>query len=520
MQRTQARALHMRLCASAPVCRSRCPCCCAQARGLGYASAAVQAQLAAAPLMQRLELASVKVLRARGTLAPRIDVASGAGGTCHGVLGFRDLPHAVALHILSFVPADARARAALVCRALRIIVADPRLWTVLDLSPDSGVVQPVTDATLRGAAALARGGLTALCLDDCYQLSHEARLEVVRANADSLRKLSCVTVSVAAYGRSSADVQELAGAAPQLVAFKVGVKASVAESTRVLRNEAPFGVLQLRELCIHGTNINQGQAPLDEAELLAFCSAVSAHESLEVLEVNFTPLRTPAVMDALFAAALACKLLVLQISACELSSASVPALARLIRGGVIESLQIDNSEDPLFDEAPAVQLADALAASRTLMHLKLESILLWDNAPAAAVVMRALTGHPTLQEVDLCWNNPPVQFAAGAALGALVAANAPALTSLAVAFSALGDVGLSGLCYALPRNTHLRELMLNQTGMSAAFAGHTLLPAVQANTSLRMVAASGAWEVELQGEVPPELLEVEALVAARNNGDA
>ena len=134
--------------------------------------------------------------------------------------------------------------------------------------------------------------------------------------------------------------------------------------------------------------------------------------------------------------------------------------------------------------------------------------------------MRALKGHPSLQELDLTWNEPQAQFAAGAALGALVAANAPALTSLVVSCSELGDVGLGGLCYALPRNTHLRDLMLNQTGMSAAFSGHTLLPAVQANTSLRMVAASGAWNVALHGGAPPELLEVEALVAARNNGDA
>ena len=39
---------------------------------------------------------------------------------------------------------------------------DPQLWTVLDMSRASGVAHPVSDATLRGAAARARGQLTML----------------------------------------------------------------------------------------------------------------------------------------------------------------------------------------------------------------------------------------------------------------------------------------------------------------------------------------------------------------------
>ena len=273
------------------------PRCCAQARDLGYASAAVLAQLEAAPLLRRLDLASDKVISVRGTLAPRIDVASGAGSTRHGALGFADLPHAVTLHIFSCVPADARARAALVCRAWHVTVSDPQLWTVLDMSRmayrNGFRWQPVSDAMLRGAAALARGGLTALCLDECNLLTNEARLEVVRANAGSLRELSCVAV----VAISGAHVLELMGAAPQLVAFKVEMEnSSVAEATRMLRYEAPFGVLQLRRLCAQGPDINEEEALLEEAEVLAFCSAVSAHAFLQELEIKETPLSTPAVI--------------------------------------------------------------------------------------------------------------------------------------------------------------------------------------------------------------------------------
>ena len=420
-------------------------------------------------------------------------------------------------HILSYVPADARARAALVCRAWRGTVADPLPWTVLDLSPASGVAQPVSDATLRGAAALARGGLTVLCLDDCGALTQEARLEVVTENAGSLRELSCVSV----VDISGANVLELAGAVPQLAAFKVDMDdVSVADATRMLRNEAPFGALQLRRLCAQGPDNDDGDAPLDEADVLAFCSALSAHTSLMELVVEFVPLRTAAVMDALSAAAVACKLLDLELDGCHLSSPLVPALARLIGGGVLKSLSIRNNWDRLLDEAVAAELANAVATSRTLTRLKLHGVQFWDEAAAAAAVMCALTGHPRMQEVDLCLNNTVRQFEAGAALGALVAANTPALTALSLSHSTLGDAGLSLLFHLLPHNRHLRELHVRSTGMSREFAGHTLLPSVRANTSLRKLeVGTFGWGVGPGAQAPPEIREAEALVEARNNGD-
>ena len=116
---------------------------------LGFASAAAARLLESTPLLRRLELASDTVLSARstlasarGALAPRAGAASEAGSGHDGILGFAHLPHAVVRHILSYVPADARARAAIVCRAWRDTVADTSLWTVLDLSPASGVCHP------------------------------------------------------------------------------------------------------------------------------------------------------------------------------------------------------------------------------------------------------------------------------------------------------------------------------------------------------------------------------------------
>jgi hypothetical protein len=74
---------------------------------------------------------------------------------------------------------------------------------------------------------------------------------------------------------------------------------------------------------------------------------------------------------------------------------------------------------------------------------------------------------------------------AGAALCALVAANAPALHELDVSFCLLGDAGLRPLFDALPANTHLRTLDCRANKLSNVFVRDSLLPAVRANSSLR-----------------------------------
>jgi hypothetical protein len=81
--------------------------------------------------------------------------------------------------------------------------------------------------------------------------------------------------------------------------------------------------------------------------------------------------------------------------------------------------------------------------------------------------------------------------AAGASLGALVAANAPTLHELALAGWSLGDAGMRPLVLALPHNTHLRTLDMSSNDISAAFARDVLLPAVRSNTSLRSLFIGG-----------------------------
>jgi hypothetical protein len=135
-------------------------------------------------------------------------------------------------------------------------------------------------------------------------------------------------------------------------------------------------------------------------------------------------------------------------------------------------------------------------------------------------LLDALTAHASLRVLILSSNpvNAAHQADMGAALGALVAANAPALHTLNVSCGSLGDVGLRPLCDALPQNTHLRELAIFSNSITEVLARDVLLPAVRANTSLRKLDA----RLPFHGEAHAAnvfLQQAEELVAARADAE-
>ncbi len=85
-------------------------------------------------------------------------------------------------------------------------------------------------------------------------------------------------------------------------------------------------------------------------------------------------------------------------------------------------------------------------------------------------------------------------------LGALIAANGPALTQLDIDSCFLDDDGLRPLFAALRRNTHLRALDCADIEISEWFAADVLLPAVRANKSLRKLFTSEEWGAERMAE--------------------
>jgi hypothetical protein len=391
-------------------------------------------------------------------------------------LTLTSLPHAVALHIVSLLPADARACAACVCRGWGVVLSERSLWTRLNLSPASGVRVRVTDAVLAGAAAKARGQLAALNVSGCNEVSFDALLAVLRANAGALREL-CVGGSTYHTPQTlNADrVGRALLAAPQLLACYAVVLSpgvAAADARRMLRNEPPFQPLRVRALVV------DFRAVADEAVVLEVMTDIGAHASLKRVQLFRAPMHMLAALDAVVDAALARQLVSLTLWHCRLSPASTPALVRLLSGGTLTELNIVQAEQ-LLDGPSAVLLSNALRANSTLTSLHVCANLWRDGSDAAAALMSALTGHSSLRTLKLPDNRvlEAVRPDAGAALGALIAANAPALTELDVSECSIGDVGLGPLFDALPHNAHLRTLDVSDNDMSVAFALVLLLPA-------------------------------------------
>ena len=127
------------------------------------------------------------------------------------------------------------------------------------------------------------------------------------------------------------------------------------------------------------------------------------------------------------------------------------ALTRLLSEGSLRALHIINNGIQLQPSA------DFCSALRSCSLVTLTYV-----SPAIALV-DAVTGHRTLQVISLGIEYGQVLNAhdlptIGAALGRLVGANSPSLTSLDLYGCGLGEVGLRALFDALQSNTHLRSL--------------------------------------------------------------
>jgi hypothetical protein len=423
------------------------------------------------------------------------------------------LPLSLVLDIFARLPADVRARCALVCRGWCHVLLEPSLWTRLDLSPSSGIRIRVTDAVLRGASLRARGGLTALDVSDCDRVTRAARLDVLRANAGALTRLRVLNlhpvfgISAREHFVGADELQALLAAAPRLTRCDADVYSAWEAAVRMLRNEPPFGALRVRRFAVGSDGDATGAALLPP-----LCAALAAHASLTCLHLCYVSLAAPAALDAVVDAALARRLQTLDLHGCRVCPASAPALARLLRGGTLRALRIAGGDMALLDAPAAALLADALRTNETLTTLTLLSLRLWHDAAATATLLGALTAHPSLRTLHCCHNGVGAHAAAvGAALGALVAANAPALTELDISGCRLGDAGMAPLVDALAANTHLRKLTCYRNDMSEAFAHDALLPAVRENKSLRELNSVGAHSYN----TTPAELEAAALVDAR-----
>ena len=323
--------------------------------------------------------------------------------------GFAALPRPLCERVFAALPADARARCASVCRAWRdtlLRASDAwRLWARLDLSLASGVECAFGDALLLGAAALARGRLQALTLEQAKrhcpysQLASGDALVAVLRGSPELRDLALDSIGGAEILTVDGDLPALRAAAPQLQRLALrAVGVGDDDAAPLLLRAAP------RFAGVHVTSLHVWcNSPFSRG----LAAAVAAHDALRSLSLQrdyddtmmsfgARVFESPAALSELVDAALARPLETLELfNMEELSPAYLPSLARLLSAPALAELHIGNSPQ-LFAasdaemasgaEAGLAQLCAGVERAAGLRRLQLVGVGL---APAAADALRA-----------------------------------------------------------------------------------------------------------------------------------
>jgi hypothetical protein len=411
---------------------------------------------------------------------------------------FASLPRTLALVIFALLPIDTRLRCAEVSRAWCSMAAEPSLWTQLvdltaadsDEEEDEERLERRGDALLRAAKRRAVGSVQTLDVTSCFNISMEALLDVVAANAGALQtlRLSGTFMGGDDEDEGRAALAALLAAAPQLQAMYADATCDSTDALVLLRGEPPFGPLRIVRLHIHMEGDDAAMVPV-------MAAAVAAHESLTDVSWRCARLDAPGALDA---AVDACDALTqVAFFGCRLTPASAPALVRLLSATALTSIHLCGGEGfRLLDARAAELLGDALYANSTLTSLSLWRMRIWHDPIAAGTLMSRLVRHRSLKKLAV--RDDPIDYAAhaafaGAALSALIAADAPALEQLSVFGCRFGEAGFGPMFDALPRNTHLQQLCCREDDDSVVqalledFLRARLLPALRRNTYLTLV---------------------------------
>jgi hypothetical protein len=343
------------------------------------------------------------------------------------------LPPSLALRVFLLLPVDQRARACCVCRGWRAFLADPALWTRLDLS--SFAKERLTDALLRGAAAKARGQLERLDLGlEEHAVTQTVLLELLVANAGSLRELRMEVPGTLGIPQNVETLEALVRAAPLLRSLEAKTACTWQEASRLMRAEPPFTSLQLRDLTLmeYTDEPAGGAMGLERVSLSAAALADPALQPmLSRICIANAAIDRPEVLDVLVDALLSRRQL-RHLAFIDCPPPAPAPLARLLRGSALAALDISasQSDGPLFDAAGATLVADALRGNTTLTELMMGACHFLSNAPAACVLLRGLIGHPSLSVLHVNDEIPNDSVAVGAALAELLTADSPALRRL------------------------------------------------------------------------------------------
>jgi hypothetical protein len=427
---------------------------------------------------------------------------------------FPQLPLAVELRIFSLVPADSRLRCAEVARGWRATVAQPALWSRVDLSAESGVAQPASAGLLQAAVARAGGALTVLDVSGS-RVGVEDLCTALRAAGSVEEVHAAIKGGRASVTKSLTTMSTYLAAAPRLRDLFCDLSLDMNEvSTFVAANEE-FALLRVQMLTLV---FLQGDF-LSPAVTVALRDA-RFQPSLSSLAVSGADFGALSAMDVLADTLCARQRLEdLFLINCKATAASMPALVRAMSCGGLTKLAVLDVDLTFLDASGAAALGSAIRACG-----KLEVLSIWHSprtilVPGLAALLGALVGLRSLTRLSLCRILSEDNIATGAALAALLLADTSALELLHLGGCCLGEAGLGPLCDALPSNHHIRELDIRDNNAPPGFMRSRLLPAVRANISLltliispMMVVSPGAFIAEDDAEAALEAL---GIVGAR-----
>jgi hypothetical protein len=351
------------------------------------------------------------------------------------------LPEPVLRVIMLLLPVDARGRCAAVCRAWRDLLSDYTLWQRLDMTFASGLTW-ISPALVRGAAARAAGQLLVFVTyyagdDERVGGAFKAAIEdVIATNADSLLELHHTNMQF-----HTRDTRTLLEKTPHLQAFVAKPFGTIRELLPVLRNEPPFGPVRAIKV-----EARLGYESIEQIREGA--AALAGHTWLTDLTIHGLKHDDPGALNALLDAASARRLVDLGVNDCRFGAQHVPALARVLHCGSLEKLFMIFPDS----EPPGALIAAAFQGSRSLVKVLLRGGS-WQHGGYGAM-LDALKGLPALSRLEVTfsttsWN----EAAAGAALGALLAANSPNFRALFVTNCFL-DRGMQALDAGRKANTH------------------------------------------------------------------
>jgi hypothetical protein len=404
--------------------------------------------------------------------------------------------------VFAALPPDARLLCREVCTAWRRLLDDAAFWTELDFSD---ATHKVDEALLTAAAARSAGGLRSLILppalgqlalwgDACFPESvvRPALLQVLCDNAASLRHLNALgftgTNAISFEPLLCSQLAAILAAAPALETLKAHVHSFDAVSL--------LPVLQREHVQLTSLHLQHEASDLDVPRMRELAAAIACQRStLQRVELLYVPL--DVAPEALFDAFLACpRLAHLELRFPTVSQDVLAGLARLLRADMLVSFTLSEvapSAELWESRAAAMAFAAALRACKRLTHLSLTDIGLLaarGSVGAEAALMASLVGHPSLEDLSVGeFPGNTGEFAApallGAWLGAVVAANTPALKCFCFSCASLSDADALPFFASLAFNTHLRWIVIYHHSLSIDFMRDVALPAIRANTSLR-----------------------------------